>query len=147
MHQKLSADAASIVSHLGNGRLGLVYLIVTPPVYNTISVVAFIPPVNPGTTVVYPNINPTHFQIHAANAAHASQSKLFQQYNATDRALKQILLGAVDDMFVNAICDPHVGYANVTTLQLLTHLYDTYAKITAGDLEENKEKNDGGIRR
>ena len=46
-------------------------------------------------------------------------------------------------MFINALCDPHVGYANVTTLQLLTHLYDTYAKITAGDLEENKEKNDG----
>ena len=78
LHQKLSADAASIVSHLGNGRLGLIYLTVTPPVYNTLSAVAFIPPVNPGATIIYPNINPTHFQIHAANATHASQSKLFQ---------------------------------------------------------------------
>ena len=146
LHQKLSADAASIISHLGNGRLCLIYLTVITPVYNTLSAVAFIPPVNPGTTVVYPNINPTHFQIQAANTTHASQFKLFQQYNATDRALKQILLSAVDDMLVNALCDPHVGYANVTTLQLLTHLYDTYAKITAGNLEENKE-NDGVIRR
>jgi len=37
------------------------------------------------------------------------------------------------------LSDPHVGYANIFTLQLLIHLYDTYAKITDYDLEENKE--------
>ena len=42
-------------------------------------------------------------------------------------------------MFVNVLSDTHVGYANVTTLQLLTHLYNTYANITDGGLEDNKD--------
>ena len=64
-------------------------------------------------------------------------TELFLQYDSTDKALKQLLLGAVDDMFVNALSDPHVGYANVTTLQLLTHLYNTYGKVTDADLHRN----------
>ena len=51
---------------------------------------------------------------------------------ATDHAIKQQLLGAVDDMFVNVLSNTHVGYANVATLQLLAHLYITYANIIEG---------------
>ena len=138
VHQKLNANAASIVSHLGNGRLGLLYLTVQPTVFATLSAVAFIPPTNPGPQALYPP-GATQYQIQAVNAAHTTAQRLFAQYDSTDRALKQQLLGAVDDMFVSSLADPHVGYANVTTLQLLQHLYDTYAKITDGDLEENKE--------
>ena len=65
--------------------------------------------------------------------------RLYNQYDACDRALKQLLLGAVDDMFINALSDTHVGYANVTTLQLLKHLYKTYGRITDGDLRRNQE--------
>ena len=65
--------------------------------------------------------------------------KLFNQYDACDRALKQLLLGAVDDIFVNLLSNSHVGYANTTTLQLLTHLYDNYGKITDIDLRKNQE--------
>ena len=42
-------------------------------------------------------------------------------------------------MFINVLCDPHAGYANTTTLQLLTHLYDTYGRITDVDLRRNQE--------
>ena len=44
MHQNLNANAASIVSNLGNGRLGLLFLAVIPAVYNTLSANVFIPP-------------------------------------------------------------------------------------------------------
>ena len=138
MHLCLNANAASIVSHLGNGRLGLLFLTVQPAVYDTLSAIPFVPPLNPAPVVTYIALATQH-QIRAADAAHALATRLFQQYDATDRALKQQLLGAVDDMFVSALSDPHVGYANITTLQLLTHLYATYALITDGDLEENKE--------
>ena len=138
MHQHLNANAASIISHLGNGRLGLLYLTVQPAVFNTLSAIPFVPPTNPGPIAHYPP-GATQHQIRAIDVAQATATRLFQQYDATDRALKQQLLGAVDDMFVSALSDPHVGYANVTTLQLLAHLYATYAKITDCDLEENKE--------
>jgi len=138
MHQKLNTNAAFIISHLGNGRLGLLYLTVTNTVFNTLSAIPFIPPLNPSPMAIYPP-GATQFQIQAVNATHATNTRLFKQYDATDRALKQQLLGCMDDMFVNALADPHVGYAIVTTLDLLTHLYDTYAKITDGDLEDNKD--------
>ena len=138
MHQKLNANAAYFVSHLGNERLSLLFLTVTPAVYNTLSANVFIPPVNPGPVAQYPP-GATQFQIQAVNALHATNTRLFKQYNATDRALKQQLLGCVDDMFVNALSDTHIGYANVSTLDLLTHLYTAYAKITDGNLEDKKE--------
>ena len=40
-------------------------------------------------------------------------------------------------MFVISLNDKHVGYANCTTLDLLTHLYDTYGKISDADLRKN----------
>ena len=138
LHQKLNTNAASVRSHLGNGRLGLLYLTVTPEVYNTLSEVEFVPPQNPGPTVQYPD-NATQYQIQAANKTHETATKLFNEYDACDRALKQLLIGAVDDIFINALCDRHVGYANVSTLNLLTHLYNTYGKITEVDLNRNHE--------
>ena len=136
LHKKLNANAASVHSHLGNGKLGLLYLTVKPEIYNTLSEVEFVPPENPGPTVNIPE-NGTQHQILAAQKLHEENRKLFIQYDACDRALKQLLIGAVDDMFINALCDIHVGYANVTTLQLLTHLYTTYGKITDADLRKN----------
>ena len=138
LHQKLSTNAASVHSHLGNGRLGLLYLTVKPEIYNTLSNVQFDPPTNPGPSVTYPE-NATQYQIKAADKQHELDTKLFVQYDACDRALKQLLLGAVDDIFVNALHNPHVGYANVTTLELITHLYDNYGKISDHDLQKNQE--------
>ena len=54
VHLKLNTNAASIQSHLGNGQLGLLYLTVSPAVYNTQSAIAFIPPANPGPTPTIP---------------------------------------------------------------------------------------------
>ena len=54
MHQHLNANAASINSHLGNGRLGLLYLTVQPAVFNTLSNIPFIPPTNPDPIIPYP---------------------------------------------------------------------------------------------
>ena len=43
-------------------------------------------------------------------------------------------------MFISAIKHYHIGYANVTTLQILTHFYDAYAVIRYPDLTEKKER-------
>ena len=138
LQKKLNANAASIHSHLENGRLGLLYLTVTPQVYNTLSDVEFVPPRDPGPNVHYLEEG-TQYQIRAAEKAHEEETRLFQQYNACDKALKQLLIGAVDSMFLTAVCDPHVGFANTSTLDLLTHLYRTYGHITDVDLHKNQE--------
>ena len=44
----LSTNAASVISHLGNGALGLLWLVVSDAVYNTLSAIPFFAPQNPG---------------------------------------------------------------------------------------------------
>ena len=44
LHLKLNANAASVHSNLGDGLLGLLFLTISPAVYNTLSVVPFAPP-------------------------------------------------------------------------------------------------------
>lgn len=40
-------------------------------------------------------------------------------------------------MYFKALKDPHIGYANNTTLALITHLYNSYGLITQMDLSDN----------
>ena len=58
-------------------------------------------------------------------------------YTNTDKALKSQLITAVDEKFIRSKKNKYVGYVNVTTLQLLNHLYENYTKITHNDLREN----------
>merc|ERR1740124_477275 len=44
VHLFLSANAASVQLHLGNGRLGLFFLTVLPAVLKTLSQIQFVPP-------------------------------------------------------------------------------------------------------
>jgi hypothetical protein len=131
----LNANAASIQSHLGNGLLGLLYLTVSPAIYATLSATAFVPPVNPGPTPVIP-AGATCAQISNIRFAFNASTAIFRDYDLADKALKQLLLGAVDDMFVRSLQTKYIGYLNVTTRQLLDHLYSQYAEIAAAELQE-----------
>jgi hypothetical protein len=62
------------------------------------------------------------------------------KFQATDKSLKQLLLGAVNDIYTSALKHRVTGYANVSTRQLIVHLYTKYGNITAGDLEANEQR-------
>jgi hypothetical protein len=136
---QLNANAISVKSELGNGRLGLVRLAVTEAEYNKKSDVPFATPTNPG--VLEETAGLTQHQIAAAAVAHKEKLRKYQEYNATDKALRQQLMAAVPDMYYEALNDEDfAGYGAVTTLDLLTHLYDNYGKITAAELASNDSK-------
>jgi hypothetical protein len=139
MHLKLSSNAASVQSNLGNGVLGLLYLTVSPAVYTTLSNTAFVPPVNPGTIAVIPD-GATAAVTSSLVRSHTASMSIFREYNATDNALKTQLLGAVPDMYLRTLGNKTTGYATVTTRQMLVHLYKTYGRITAAHLIENDTK-------
>ena len=117
----LNSNSASIQSHLCDGALGLLYLTVPAPVYNTLSLIPFNPPVNPGPDPIIPP-GSTGPQIADIRLKFATATKLFKHYDAVDKALKQQLLGCVDYMFVRALRNRYIGYANVITFEILTHL-------------------------
>lgn len=108
VHLKLNYNATSVQSHLSNGRIGLLALSVTSVVFNTLSHIHFIAPRNPGLNDIIPP-NQTAAQIFAIHQTHEADSFLYKQYDATDKALNQLLLGTVDDMFLSTISHRHIG--------------------------------------
>ena len=102
-------------------------------VYNTLSLAAFVPRINPGPIFIIPDAA-TQFQISTITAVHTSETKLFHEFNNTDTALKQKLFGAIDDMFTRVLKNRYIDYANVSTKQLLTHFFSMYGKISGNDL-------------
>ena len=136
LHLQLNANAASVSSHLGNGVLGLLYLTVSPAVYATLSAVPFVPPINPGPTPIIPP-GSTGPQIANIRATFVEDTDLFKQYSTTDKALKQLLIAAVEEMFIRCLQTKYLGYLNVSTRDILDHLYAQYARISAADLQDN----------
>jgi hypothetical protein len=51
-----------------------------------------------------------------------------------------LILEAFDDAYLNALSDEVVGYANCTSLDLLTHLLTFYAMIAPTELTQNYER-------
>ena len=54
VHLQLNANAASVQSHLRDRTLRLLYLTVTPAVFNTLSLILFVPPANLGPEPTVP---------------------------------------------------------------------------------------------
>jgi hypothetical protein len=51
-----------------------------------------------------------------------------------------LILEAFDDVYLNALSDEVVSYANYTQLDLLTHLLTFYAMIAPTELTQNYER-------
>ena len=85
IHIKLDSNAASVLSNLGCGTLGLLFLTVSPAVYATLSTLVFVPPVNPGPE---PNIptGATGAAIADLRYQHAEAIKIFTDYENTENA-------------------------------------------------------------
>ena len=136
----LKANAACIASELGGGALGHLALTVPTAVYTTLSNTAFVVPVNPGTTPPALPANATAAQISANRDRYNDRLHVYRTYNNVQNALKQQLLAAVDDIYVRTLRNTHTGYARVTTLELLTHLYKVYGRLTPMALQDNDNR-------
>jgi hypothetical protein len=136
LNLQLNANAASIQSNLGNGTLGLLSLTVSPDVYNTLSDTPFIVPVNPGAQPIIPDAA-TAAMIAALTRTHTENIRIWREYLATDKGLKQQLIHAVDEMYYKTLRNRITGYASVTTRNILEHLYLTYGHISPADLADN----------
>ena len=99
IHIKLNSNAASVQSNLGCGTLGLLFLTVSPAVYAILSTTAFIPPVNPGPKPSIPT-GATGAVIADLQYRHIESTKIFTEYENTDKALRQILLTSTDELYV-----------------------------------------------
>ena len=139
VHLKLNANAASMHSNRGNGKIGLLFLTLQPAVLNTLSTPHFDPPTNPGPNPTIPEKS-TSSQIADLRRTHDFQLEEFNQFDQADKALKSILINTFDEIYIRSLRHRHIGYANVTTLTIIQHLYDNYANITEQDLNHNDDR-------
>jgi hypothetical protein len=65
---------------------------------------------------------------------------VYRTYHDVDQAIKKLIIESLDDAYLNALSDKIVGYANCTSLQLLTHLLTYYAMIAPTELTHNYER-------
>jgi hypothetical protein len=113
--------------------------VVSPATYTAatgLATVPFVAPVNPGVAPVIPPAA-TQTQITETNRQFLADQKEFTIYKTTKVTLKKQVLEAVPATYVNKLKDKSLGFANVTTLQLIEHLVSTYGTVTTDDLDQN----------
>ena len=133
---KLNSNSASLQSNLGCGTLGLLQLTLPPTVYNNLSSISFIVPVNPGSVPII-QANSTGGQITELCYTFYTASVLFNEYYSTNKALQKILFSTVNKMFILSLQHKYVGYGLTTTRTIVDHLYVTYTNISSADIQDN----------
>jgi hypothetical protein len=71
---------------------------------------------------------------------HREATQVYHTCHNVDQAIKKLLSESFYDAYLNALSDEIVGYANCTSLQLLTHLLTCYAMIAPTELTQNYER-------
>ena len=137
---KLKSNAASLPSSLGGGAHGHLGLILSDTIYHTFTGHHFVPIGYPGAVATIPAGQPSAALIGATVRQHAATLRAHYETLRADQAIKQQILNAFDEMYTRGLRNTHTGYANITALQLITHMYTTYGKITSMDLEANDNK-------
>jgi hypothetical protein len=137
---RLKRNAAFIPSNQGGGNHGHLGLILSDATYNIIAPdTPFNTPPNPGPTALYAE-DATGPQIAAAERLHKTRLEEFIRTRNVADSLKRQLLATVPDIYLAALKNPHVGYANVSTRALLDHLFENYGVLHSLDLMANNAK-------
>ena len=141
LKDQLKANAASIPTTLGGGTHGYLGLILSPAAYATIADPQFIEPIYPGQ---HPNVSAGASAANTSTSTivrrHTEDLRQWREFKNVNTALKNQLLSALDDIYIRALKDRHVGYMNQSIRSILQHLFDNYGNITPLELEDNDMK-------
>jgi hypothetical protein len=111
----------------------------TNDAYFSVATDVFTAPENPGAISVNPD-NSTEARIAEANRAHTEATHIYGTYNNVDQAFKKLVIDAFEDQFLNALSEEVVGYANRTSIDLLTRLLTYCSMIAPTELNQNYER-------
>ena len=139
LKDQLKANAASIPTTLGGGNHGYLGLIFSPAAYATIAATHFIEPIYPGQ---HPNIPAGTSPANTSTIIrrHTEDLRQWREFKNVNTALKNQLLSALDDIYIRALKDSHVGYMNQSIRTILQHLFDNYGNITPLEQKTTMQK-------
>jgi hypothetical protein len=132
----LNTNAMSVASYKSGGRHGHLGIIMNNEEYFAITVDVFPVPANPGPSdAVVAGM--TAAVIAETTRLHREATQVYRIYHNVDQAIKKLIIESFNDAYLNALSDEIVGYANCTSLQILTHLLTYYAMIAPTELTQN----------
>jgi hypothetical protein len=135
----LNTNAMSVASYEGGGRHGHLGIIMTNEEYFAIAVDVFPVPNNPGPSAAVV-AGMTAEVIAETTRLHREATQVYRTYHNVYQAIKKLIIQSFDDAYINALSDEIVGYANCTSLKLLTHLLTYYAMLAPTELTQNYER-------
>jgi hypothetical protein len=141
--KSLQANSRAIDTHLGGGTLGHLGLIISDASYSMIAPTTdagptlWVSPQSPGRALS--NTDGTSTQISAARHVWEEDVQTYRTYTSVQQALKKQIINVFEPMYLDVLNDNMVGFANISSRDMLDHLFSTYGNITAVDLEINFE--------
>jgi hypothetical protein len=135
----LNTNAMSVASYEGGGSHGHLGIIMNNEEYFAIADDVFPVPANPGPWAAVV-AGMTAAVIAEMTRLHREATQVYRTYHNVDQAIKKLIIESFDDAYLNALSDEIVGYANCTSLQILTHLLTYYAMIAPTELTQNYER-------
>jgi hypothetical protein len=135
----LNTNAMSVASYEGWGHHRHLGIIMTNKEYFAVAVDVFPVPNNPGpSSAVVAGMMAA--VIAETTRLHKEATQVYHTYHNVDQAIRKLIIEAFDDAYLNARSDEIVGYANCTSLQLLTHFLTYDAMIAPTELTQNYER-------
>jgi hypothetical protein len=135
--REVFANARAIHSTRGGGANGYLATCMPPDTYLIRAGQAFAIPTHPGPQPTHSS-TATSAQITVTNRQYDQDLVDFDTYSAVTETIRKQILEAIDPIFYNVLEDNIFGYADVTILQLLTHVTSEYGTLTRTDLEANR---------
>jgi hypothetical protein len=139
----LQANLRAIDTHLGGGTLGHLGIIILDASYAIIAPTTaagptlWTTPQAPGRAPA--NTDGTAAQISAARHIWAEDVQTYRTCISVQQALKKQITSMFEPIYLDILNDNVVGYANISAIDMLDHLFETYGNITAVALEINFE--------
>jgi len=131
LDKELTAIAAFIPTVLGGGLNGHAGMLLSDANYATIAPgTPFVPPANPGVF----QIGVTAANCTRMEAEHNEQIKVFETFTGVRMGLKDFILKAIAKDYLLEFKHECLGFLNVTSTQMLTHLRNCWGVIDFMDI-------------
>jgi hypothetical protein len=141
MLREINENASAIDSPEGSGTAGHLRVVMTQAEFARFDATPYPVPTSPGPHVVH-DPNATQAVINAAHHLYDTQHATWSTWTMVDNVVKNQLLKAVSKVYFRQLENDMIGFARVTSLDIITHLKNTYGAITAEDLVKNKANMD-----
>jgi hypothetical protein len=139
LQKEVSANVILVPSSRGYGTVGHYTLVVLAAKYILAAQVWFDPPLPPGLAQVHA-LAVTGAHITVDNRKYLADQKKFIIHSTTKEKIKQQVIQTLSSAYTNSLKAKFIGFANDSTLDILTHFQSDYVKITSDDLDLNMKK-------